>query len=66
MPRHFGLPPPPPRRRGSGPMSRGELALGLLLCVGIAAACLGAGAWLLRAVVDRAEFISVLPTPERN
>lgn len=47
-------------------MSRGELALGLLLCLVFAAACLGAGAWLLRAAVDRAEFISVLPTPERN
>ncbi|MGJ5149886.1 hypothetical protein [Bradyrhizobium sp. SZCCHNRI2049] len=66
MPRHFGLPPRPPRRRDAGPMSRGELALGLLLCVVLAAAWLGAGAWLLRAAVDRAEFISVLPTPERN
>ncbi|MGJ5163145.1 hypothetical protein [Bradyrhizobium sp. HKCCYLR1051] len=66
MPRHFGLPPSAPRRCGPGPMSRGELALGLLLCVVFAAACLSAGAWVLRAAVDRAEFISVLPTPERN
>ncbi|WP_315759280.1 MULTISPECIES: hypothetical protein [unclassified Bradyrhizobium] len=65
MPRHFGLPWPPARPRSGRLAAACDLLLKAVLCLAIASCWLAGGLWVFQRAVDRAEFISVLPTERK-